>query len=74
MHQDRMQVWKQAWPLRLPAQQSRGSVDTEARRVRSWMKLLEERDEVTLSLSEELSVQDIAHYSEFGLIIFTALV
>jgi ankyrin repeat protein len=67
------QIWKQTWPFQLSTQRSGGVPETEVRRVMSWMESLKEGDEITLSLSEEFFVQDIALYSKFGLVLYTAL-
>ena len=67
------EIWKQVWPLPLAAKQSGDVPEAEAQQVTSWMKSLREGDEITLSLSEEFIVQDIALYSKFGLVLHSAL-
>jgi ankyrin repeat protein len=67
------EIWKQVWPLQLAAKQSGDVPEAEAQQVISWMESLREGDEITLSLSEEFIVQDIALYSKFGLVLYSAL-
>jgi ankyrin repeat protein len=69
-------AWKQTWPWgeeTIYSQYVNGeSVEEQRNRIAEWMSNLQEGDEIVLLPADQFSVQDVALYSSFGVVVYTS--
>lgn len=64
-------ILKQEWPIVVSSNTKRYA--EQARCTREWLESLKEGDTITLTTAEGFSVQDIARFSMFGMVVYSVL-
>lgn len=65
-----LDIWKQTWPM---ANTKSGKYEELSRRTKEWMENLKEGDTITLTTAEGFSIQDVAKFFKFGVVVYSVI-